>query len=290
MKKALFLSLFALSLFSCDRFTDGVIRDIDLPAHEPKLVGSLLADASDTSLVAIVSKTKGLLDTGNDVLLENAMLNLYLDNDLLYSWDTQDPMMGYYNRALVDTLGAADGTFKLEVQHPDFETIYATDEFPSKAVVSSATIDRGGASLFGMSMDEFTLSLQDIPGENQHYIITLEYSEVNDPFWYDLDINTEDTRAQTLFFGSALLLSESGIDADLNLTFTAFLDSSPFPDDIQYRIKVKTLSKAGYFYYTSIQSYDQAQSNPFSEPVLIYSNMEGGYGAFILSQTARVHL
>lgn len=290
MKKAIFLTLLTISLFSCERFTEGVVRDIDLPDHTPKLVGSLLADASDTTLVGIVSKTKGLLDTNNDVLLENALLNLYLDSNLLYSWDTQDPMMGYYNQPLADTLGVLEGTLMLEVKHPDFDAIYATDQFPSKAIVSNSTLDRGGASIFGMSMDEFTISLEDIAGENQHYIISLEYSEVNDLFWYELDINTDDTRAQTLGFGSALLLSEGGVDTDMNLTFTTFFDSSPYPDDILYRIKVKTLSKAGYFYYTSIQNYEQAQNNPFSEPVLIYSNMEGGYGAFILSQTAQILL
>ena len=290
MKRALLLTLFTLSLLSCDRFTEGVVRDIKLPEHEPQLVGSLIADASDTALLAIVSKTKGLLDTSNDVLLENAMLNLYLDNTLIYSWDTQDPMTGYYLHALIDTLGATNGTFKLEVQHPDYDPIYATDQFPSKAVVTNASVDRGGASMFGMFMDEFVLSLKDIPGENQYYVISLQYRETNDPFWYDLDINTDDTRALSLGYGSAILISEGGVDTDVNLKFTTFLDSSPFPDDIQYRIKVKTLSRAGNFYYSSIQNYDQAQSNPFSEPVLIYSNMEGGYGAFILSQTVQILL
>ena len=43
-----------------------------------------------------------------------------------------------------------------------------------------------------------------------------------------------------------------------------------------------TGSKDLYLYETTRSLNQDAQGNPFAEPVLVHSNMEGGYGVFTL--------
>ena len=86
MKKFLFIALFAASISSCDNLTEGVVRDIDLPPHTPTMVGTLLADNTDSTLYGIISQTRGLLDSNVAALLSGATVNLYKDSVLQYSW------------------------------------------------------------------------------------------------------------------------------------------------------------------------------------------------------------
>jgi len=296
MKKFIFLSILALGISSCESFTQGVIRDIDLPAHTPELVGTLLADPSDSSLVGIVSQTRGLLDSNSTALLDNAVLNLYQDGDLIHTWSTQDPLTGYYVLDLNDTLGMHPGKLTFEVLHPEFDAITASDQFPPQAIISDAFINPGQGQIFTFPADELVVSVKDIPGVNQHYIFTadLRYRDFDlyqDTNWYSIELFTDDQRAIQIGGAGAVMLSENGLDADLTISMSCFdLFGSTGQNDIEYRIHVKTLSDASWNYYRSIASYEQAQNNPFSEPVLIYSNMNEGYGVFALSNTTEIRI
>lgn len=290
MKKILFIALLAASFSSCDNLTEGVVRDIDLPEHTPTMVGTLLADNTDSTLFGIISQTRGLLDSNVAALLSDATVNLYKDNVLEYSWNTQDTM-GYYSLNLNDTLGSASGTYKFEVLHTEFDDLTATDQFPPAAIISEAVLNKGAAQIFSFEADEIILNLQDIPGVDQHYIFSGEvrltdFNFIGDTSWTNVDLYSDDQRTLQLAGSSAILVSENGIDADLQLSFasTAFL-GAPLEEDYEYRISVKTLSDEGFNYYRSLSSYQTAQGNPFSEPVVIYSNVSGGYGVFALSRT-----
>ncbi len=40
------------------------------------------------------------------------------------------------------------------------------------------------------------------------------------------------------------------------------------------------MNRSGYLYRRSIDDYENAQGDPFAEPVQVYSNIENGYGIF----------
>jgi len=50
--------------------------------------------------------------------------------------------------------------------------------------------------------------------------------------------------------------------------------------DKEYIIELLSLNKAGYLYRRSVEDYRNSKGDPFSEPVLIYSNIENGFGIF----------
>ena len=70
MKKILLLLATTTVLFSCERFAEGVARDIDMPPHNPQIAGSLFIDSRDSMLSATVSETRGLFDTTKTGILK----------------------------------------------------------------------------------------------------------------------------------------------------------------------------------------------------------------------------
>jgi hypothetical protein len=296
MKKIVFIALIAISASSCGKLTEGVVRNIDLPPHTPTLVGTLFADNSDTSLYAVISQTRGLLDSNASKLLPDAIINLYKNTVLQYSWNNQDAQTGYYPLHLGDTLGSYDGTYTFEVLHPDFDAITAADQFPPSAIITESILNKGAGQVFSFETDEIIVKLDDISGVDQHYLFSCmersaDFGVSQDTSWKRVELYTDDQRATQVGDGDAILLSENGIDADLQISLApfSFLGSST-QEEYEYRLSVKTLSNEGLNYYRSISSYQNAQNNPFSEPVVIYSNVEGGYGVFALSRTVETIL
>jgi len=54
-------------------------------------------------------------------------------------------------------------------------------------------------------------------------------------------------------------------------------------------VKVSALSEEMYLFYKSYAAYDNANGNPFAEPVVLYSNMSNNMGCFGVSTTKRFY-
>nr|MDA3823724.1 DUF4249 family protein [Bacteroidales bacterium] len=48
----------------------------------------------------------------------------------------------------------------------------------------------------------------------------------------------------------------------------------------EYFVELISMNKAGYLYRKSVREFINSSGDPFSEPVLIYSNIENGFGIF----------
>jgi hypothetical protein len=57
----------------------------------------------------------------------------------------------------------------------------------------------------------------------------------------------------------------------------------------EYRVKVSALSEEMYLFYKSYAAYENANGNPFAEPVVLYSNMSNNMGCFGVSTTKRFY-
>jgi hypothetical protein len=47
------------------------------------------------------------------------------------------------------------------------------------------------------------------------------------------------------------------------------------------------VSASFYQYSLSARRYDDAEDNPFAEPVILYSNVKNGYGVFSMGSTRK---
>lgn len=290
MKKILLLLATATALFSCERFADGVARDIDMPPHNPQIAGSLFIDSRDSMLSATVSETRGLFDTTKTGILKDAELTLLQDGMPLHDWNTLS-IYETYDKDLGDRIGILDGEITFEVSHPDYETVHAVQRFPQKANFT-AEVEYGATTWFDQTSDALTLDFKDIAGENQHYLISadLHYrnalSGQDTSLYYPLWLESNNQNAVSLG-ESGFLLSEEGVDRDLKIRFATGVNSVDYLFLVEYRITVKTLSDEMFKFYQSYQALENAQGNPFAEPVILYSNMSNDVGCFGVSTTIR---
>ena len=291
----IFLLLFPAAVFltSCDNLVNGVVRDIDLPPHESQLAASLFLDSRDSAISAIVSSSKGIYDTGQSKSVKDAECILNVGSTT-YNWSTMDQYENY-TELLPDRFGAPTDTLLFTVNHPDFTSVSATQVFPSAPQVS-LELNYGATQLNDEISDELIITLKDIPGVNQHYIISIDVhfrttlSGQDTSEYYNLYWETEYPNSTPLWGqGSALLLSEDGLDRNIKFSAATGINPIDFAMLHEYRVKVSALSEEMYLFYKSYAAYENANGNPFAEPVVLYSNMSNNMGCFGVSTTRRFY-
>ena len=291
----LFLLIFPAAVFltSCDNLVNGVVRDIDLPPNESQLAASLFLDSRDSAISAIVSSSKGIYDTGQSKSIKDAECVLNVGSTT-YNWSTMD-QYERYTELLPDRFGAPTDTLLFTVNHPDFTSVSATQVFPSAPQVS-VELNYGATQLYGEISDELIITLKDIPGVNQHYIVSIDVhfrtalSGQDTSEYYNLYWETEYPNSTPLWGqGSALLLSEDGLDRNIKFSAATGINPIDFAMLHEYRVKVSALSEEMYLFYKSYAAYENANGNPFAEPVVLYSNMSNNMGCFGVSTTKRFY-
>ena len=291
----IFLLLFSAVLFlsSCDNLVNGVVRDIDLPPHESQLDASLFLDSRDSNISAIVSSSKGIYDTGQSKSVYNAECVLNV-GATTYNWSTMD-QYERYTELLPDRFGAPTDSVVFTVNHADFTSVSATQVFPSAPQVS-LELNYGATQLYGEISDELIITLEDIPGVNQHYIVSIDVhfrtalSGQDTSEYYNLYWETEYPNSTPLWGQeSALLLSEDGLDRNIKFSAATGINPIDFAMLHEYRVKVSALSEEMYLFYKSYTAYENANGNPFAEPVVLYSNMSNNMGCFGVSTTKRFY-
>lgn len=293
MKRILYIAATLPLLLSCTRFFDGVVHDIDIPPHEGILAASMFLDSRDSALVAYVSNTAGIYDSVQSHAVLEAECKISLDGSPLHYWSTQDSNL-FYTEPLSDRFGAPTGTLTFEVSHPDYTAVSGSDSFPAPPDME-VELQHEAAIVYSTPADELTLTLKDLPGVNQHYLIqiSLRLTDLTDPtvdtsYFWPIHPYTEFPDAEVLWRDTpnALLVSENNVDRDLVIPVATDIN---LPDDpYEYKIHVRALSDELYTFYKSYLAYLDADNNPFAQPVVLYSNMSNNVGFFGLS-TSKVY-
>jgi hypothetical protein len=289
MRALLLLFSATILLTSCDNLVNGVVRDIDLPPHESQLAASLFLDSRDSNISAIVSSSKGIYDTGQSKSVFNAECVLNVGTTT-YNWSTVD-QYERYTELLADRFGTPTDSLVFTVNHPDYTSVSATQVFPSAPQIS-LELNYGATQLLDEISDELIITLKDIPAVNQHYIVSIDVhfrtalTGQDTSKYYDLYWETDYPNSTPLYRKeSALLLSEEGLDRDIKFSAATGINPIDFAMLHEYRVKVSALSEEMYLFYKSYAAYDNANGNPFAEPVVIYSNMSNNMGCFGVSTT-----
>lgn len=295
MKKIFLYSLLTISQFSL-LSCESLIKEIDpsfLPETDSKLVVACFISPQDTVLAAKVTETKLLIGTTGDIRedITNATVNLSDGSKsirLIYS-----PKLGYY-RALPSELPILVGkTYTITVNTPDGRQVNASTTVPNNIALKEVKIDSTKVNDFpqGNSVinTEYDVKViwQDKAGESNYYRAISEFiflyrivdsinkKVINVPVSAIVDLRTiddKDTDGQLLSLNRTYLPTNIGGNIqgqDSNLkTKLDKIKVGLFQTDIHY-----------YNYHTSLRR-QRENNNPFAEPVLLYTNINGGFGCF----------
>ena len=284
------LILFAFSVFSCET-TEKID---DFPLRPSKLVLNCYFNP-DSTWKFQVSKSLSVLDNANLKLIDNATLLLFEEDIFLDSILNPDED-GFYRFAMLPKPGK---NYIIEVTSPDYqEKLSASDGLPVPVPITKTKVSIIDSSFYGdiyysygYLSGNFEISLND-PGENINYYQFKVYS-YDSVFNYieeipefehlvkrSLLVSSDDpVLSSHNNYNNQLLFEDrmfNGKEISLRINFEDF---NPRRGK-KYYLELLSLSRAGYLYRKTIDEYEMARNDPFAEPVMIYSNIQNGFGIF----------
>jgi Domain of unknown function (DUF4249) len=324
-KTPLFASiLLTLSLitWSCGKNFFNSYVEIDITDAKPKLVVVAYWLAGSDSLSVFVSKSKNFRDD-TEYLLKDTVMDMNGMDSLVGVYDTvanarvevykNDQFLTaipYFKRGhhFVKGLFRLDSTsgvrYKIKVSAPNFQPVEAEQVVQNKPnVVTTFYIKDGAVAqdpnnpfVFSKKGDDFSFEIADDPKDENYYTI----KEL--PF---IDFKKSRIRGITSIFTTYSIdpISEYSFLEDITFSgakhrwrFYAYdiserhTNFSVLPlsnDTIIYTLQ--TFNRDMYLFNKSERIFYEAKKNPFfSEPVILHTNIKGGYGLFAIHSDRQI--
>lgn len=280
IKIFIFLIISSLALWSCNSF----VTEIDpsqLPSTDSRLVLSCYISPQDTVIAAKLTETKTVISTGGTRAdITNATMKisdgtktvaLVYDNNLLYY------------RALPSQIKIEVGkTYTMTVSTPDGRSVSSKCTVPPPITIKEIKVDSGTAitlrKLNVKEVKEYYLKLiwQDLPGTVDYY---RGFGFVTGNIIVDAKNNLVGQNTSPVDFTSIDDKYSDGQLLSLNVTY------QPPRNITQFNLQKITVglfhTDINYFnYHESLRKQRGNNNNPFVEPVLLYTNVDGGFGCF----------
>jgi hypothetical protein len=282
-------------LVACERFLDQDL-EISPPKYDKQLAIRQFHSNLDDTLVVAVSRNFGILETidEKDYAVTDARVEWIEDGHSIQvlSLDTAFKPSAY---TMVLAKPLQSGKFyEIRVSHPDFPTISAQQKMPSLVPLDSVIYEKDGAlSQEGNRLNQVRFYFKDPPGEENYYEVLLVANSTclkylrRDPQTNKFVYDTLDCEI-SLFLDGATHPSAHPGDYSMLITDKTF-NGSNFTFGVNFgnwftiksiKAVFRTLTRENYLYKVSRNRFEEAQYNPLSDPVILYSNVQNGIGVF----------
>lgn len=295
MKKLFFLLSVSLIYISCEK-----VIPFEGDVNTPKLVINSVFE-SDSTFKVHVSSSRSVIDTSSFENIDDAVVTIKDGNGNVI--EVLNHVVNGFYKGLV--LPEENTTYILEVNHPNYANITASDSLPSPIIINSVDTS---TILDPINGNRLRISMNfDDPENNQNYYLLETYSvneylivENLDTIEYELDttkqfmVLTDEVfqnggspwRDQGLF--NDLLFNGQNKTLEIEIPNENWSGSEDGYDwsykTLTLRLYLHNITISYYYYRTSLELFQNASGNPFAQPVQVYSNIENGFGVFAGSQ------
>ena len=295
MNRLLFLLSISLAYISCEK-----VIPFEGDVNTPKFVINSVFE-SDSTFKVHVSSSRSVIDTASFKNIDDAIVTIKDRNENIIE-TLNHVENGFYKG---QTFPQENQTYILEVNHPNYANITASDSLPSpitiNSVDTSTIIDPINGNRLQISMNF------DDPENTQNYYLIETYSvseylviKNSDTTEYELDttkqfmVLTDEVfqnggspwREQGLF--NDLLFNGQNKTLELEIPNDSWSGSEDGYDwsyqTLTLRLYLHNITLSYYYYRTSLELFQNASGNPFAQPVQVFSNVENGFGVFAGSQ------
>ncbi|MFK8056203.1 MAG: DUF4249 domain-containing protein [Saprospiraceae bacterium] len=290
-----------IALFSCtgDRFLQEIDIDLENPAVDLVLESTIFQ--SDTVITVFFSKTQSLLEATSSSLIADANVEVFLNDVTLgtleevvvNSW--RDNLPGTIYQLRLDNQIQAGDQIRLEATTAEGEKVSAIEQMPNAANLASATYLQDRQTTGYYYSDNSVRVVIDDPGaeENRYIFLGEEISfQINGtdtvPFRnsIDLDPGDEFTNGDFIDYPIASDLTFNGNQGSVILGTWWEPRMMPTGGDTQLWITLGSINRGGYDYDETLDALLGSEGNPFAEPAILPSGIEGGRGVLRLVNDA----
>ena len=319
MKHPLFLLVLALGITGCDKLSEGVVRDIAFPEHDPQIAVTFMARPVADTLVARAHSSAGILDSIGSKRIKEAIYTLEEASGSSITWGGEADWVQGLGHVLTD-VDLADGNWTLTVEAPEFETVTAAQVMPpridstgSYAYAYTAALedefvdeDEFGNTYLTRTID-LSLTLPDRVDAADYFLVRAqktfnwegfeEEEEAEFGGYVVLNPRVEDDPriVWNQLCGGYLIQDIDAVEALNGLPFQLFQEAwGPDLEGVSAEpvvLEVCAISAEMAQYYERLDLIDNPSGGPlFTEPVLAYSNVSSGYGCFGLYTSSTLPL
>ena len=275
-------------MLSCQKDPFSQIVTIDIPEHKSALAVSASLEDGDSIIKVLVSQSLGIVDPNEHSYIEDAQVIITYEGEPLVDLNF-DPTTGHYMGVLGAPLEVQSGIYRLEASAPGFDKVWAEQQIDNEAELKDASFEYLGTVSDEGKVHAIRVTIDDPPGENFYaldFFIQTNgvlpetedgfhlYVDSNDPVvefgWEESTLMTDDAfegKTYKILYYTPLIVFEQ-----IEL------------DGLEMLVKLKTLSPDKYYFERSRSIYTDAKDFPFTEPVVVHDNIEGGHGIFTVSK------
>jgi hypothetical protein len=274
--QTIIIILIAVCCFACE-----TVVDVHVPLETPKItINSLFS--SDSVFTVMLHKSKFVLDEGDFQSIENANVVVkengqpfdiltYAGNNVYRSMSERKPSTGK--------------VYEIEASASGMESVKGESLIPEQALIQQVTYERRSGQSNDRVFDYvIDVTLKDNPDSENFYQLIV-YSE-----FYYVDFNTQDTIYQqypTFVFTDDPAFTEAASDKILfddklfnGKEVKISLKGTDFRATTKAYVHVLTLSRDLFKYKLTTDLQRQSSGDPFAQPVLVYNNINKGFGIF----------
>ncbi|MEZ5057169.1 MAG: DUF4249 domain-containing protein [Saprospiraceae bacterium] len=284
--------LFTIPFFGCLEPVD-ILDDLS----ESKLVVNSYF-TNDLPFYVRVSASRKFGNEEKNTYIDFANVSIWFEGELIeqltyFPPDEFDTLPSYRSHGLIPEVGKE---YEIRVTAENFEPVSSTGSVPPPTKISNTSIEDDGGNQGTNGHVYLSMSIDDPRDEENYYHILLY--QLKDELATDLDgrrdfetrfygplkMYTFDPNAPVTFYinnRGALVSDRSFNGTTKKLNFRADLEKIRSNDDnAKIIIELRSITEDYYDYFMSIKRQNDQSTNPLSEPVIDFTNIENGFGLF----------
>jgi hypothetical protein len=307
MKKTLtYLSILGLFLFviACE-------KTIEINLEDAKIRIVLNAELNPDSTISVnITRSRHILDNAAIVPITDATVTLYEDDVLIGTLSYKSS--GNYDINYKPIVGK---TYKIEVAHGNYDDVYAFTIIPEAIPITDIDTTKSYDE-YGSQIYNFSIKFTDPSVERNYYmigmrnrysyeawdenlivydtlyvgpdttIVHIEYggyywTKTTENLWFQTDDMIID---EVIYFNNVGVFSDeliNGKEYSVKLRVDGY---GMYSDTNMVFVDLYAISPEYYKYLTSFARHQNANGDPFAEPVMVFSNVVEGIGIFAASK------
>lgn len=274
MKYLVIYLLIFVMITSCEQ-----IVEIELPEYEPRISMSCYYHPDDYYVDARLFENISIDSTSFPDIIGNATVLMYENGHFFEEFEGSSPNSSNYRyRNLSPAIPG--NTYTLTAQVEGFSDVSATQIMPyPPAVTLSEFINDSDIIVGDNRQDIYKITLEDDPDIDNYYEFRIfTRKKENAPYGNWTIRNLRSPYSQIETGGKTLYLKDNSFNGE---TYQVeLLSNTRDTSMLQIKVQVNTITRDKFLFIQTLSAYQDAQYNPFAEPVIIHSNVENGMGVF----------
>jgi len=285
------LAVFLLcTMASCEDFFETTL-ELEEPEFESQLVLSAVFNSNEINRRVLLTETVGLNENNlRNKIVENAEI-------LLTDPDGNQYNFGLINGAPVDGYShihytpefTQEGTYSISASTNDGRIVTSsTTLLPEPKIVSAGYVENGGQDEFGNQQEAIDIIIDDDVETENFYKITVGRTFLDGATGQDYITSLDPSTSESSIF-NALISSDVQYNGE-QYRIRVLMDNFLQDNTLNFTVSLSNISKDQFRFDKILSSAQENEDNPFTSPVQLHTNMEGGLGLFAIERMKEIEV